>query len=390
MSTRLTLIAQHLSETSSTTLLDEFHPTTGLRHFCLNSPKSLNAITVEMAKGLMTEVPKFHVDPNQKAILLTGTGDRAFCAGADLIEDSPPRDLKLKPFYVYTAMQFLSQLEKPVIALCHGATVGSGWGLVSSAKYIIGTETLRLAMPECRIGIIPDVGSASFLQKAKNIDGFSFALYMALTGTSLNYIDALYCGMIDHHIPQKDLPQVIKSLESESVEDYGRFLEEFSPEVDVTGSTLYQNREFIEEIFGSGGSVEEILSQLIAALEPNPTNQFLKTTKSQLDFNSPLAMKITFVVFHRARNENSSMKDILVQDWYLHRTMFYHFTENAVAGVQAILVKKSKSGRPKWKPERLEDVTTEVVQEAFDFFSREHHKISIPDIESSKFILPEV
>eukprot|EP00357_Protocruzia_adherens_P015379 CAMPEP_0115020900 /NCGR_PEP_ID=MMETSP0216-20121206/30511_1 /TAXON_ID=223996 /ORGANISM="Protocruzia adherens, Strain Boccale" /LENGTH=70 /DNA_ID=CAMNT_0002393043 /DNA_START=29 /DNA_END=241 /DNA_ORIENTATION=- len=70
--------------------------------------------------------------------------------------------------------------------------------------------------------------------------------------------------------------------------------------------------------------------------------------------------------------------------------MFYHFTENAVAGVQAIFAKKSKSGRPKWKPERLEDVTTEVVQEAFDFFSREHHEISIPDIEASKYILPQV
>ena len=135
-----------------------------ISHITLNRPRAINALNLEMFETLTREVAAANAN-GSTAILLDGAGDRGFCGGGDVKEISTgdPRQI-LSTEYVLDYAIATSGI--PVIGIMDGITMGGGIGLTGHAHIRIVTERSRLAMPEARIGIVPDVGGHRLLARA--------------------------------------------------------------------------------------------------------------------------------------------------------------------------------------------------------------------------------
>lgn len=168
----------------------------------LNRPAALNALSHAMVRELAVLVEHCRTDPGIVALVLKGAGDKGFCAGGDvrevhrLVTQGDPRWLA---FFVdeYRLDYALHTFPKPVVALLDGIAMGGGMGLGQAARLRIVTERSRIAMPETRIGFVPDVGASRFL----NVMPAELALYVGLTGATLAGADAMRLQLADLCVP---------------------------------------------------------------------------------------------------------------------------------------------------------------------------------------------
>ena len=138
----------------------------GLLNLVLNRPRVLNTLNLEMIRRLRGLLDEAREDEGVRLIVLSGAGERGFCAGGDLKELA--RALQGRaPFLAdeffreeYDLDLLLHQFPKPVVALADGITMGGGLGLAAGADLVVVTERSRMAMPETRIGFFPDVGAS--------------------------------------------------------------------------------------------------------------------------------------------------------------------------------------------------------------------------------------
>ena len=166
----------------------------------LNRPEALNALTTEMCRTIHTAVDEF-VSMGVKAILFRARG-RAFCAGGDIkvLYHNGPKgiDRSITHFHAeYELLQCIHDCPCPTIALLDGITMGGGAGLAMHTSFQVVSENMRFAMPECRIGLFPDVGASYFFQR---IDP-TVALYLALTGNSIDAASCYDIGLVSHYLP---------------------------------------------------------------------------------------------------------------------------------------------------------------------------------------------
>src|SRR5690625_3226254 len=167
----------------------------------LNSPKSLNALSLEMARQLDAKLQAWAVDSSVVAVWLEGVGDRAFCAGGDvvalyrsIVEEEERRTAAGETRFDETYFTIEYQLDyrihtypKPILVWGNGIVMGGGMGLMVGASRRLVTETTLLAMPEVTIGLYPDIGASWFLNKMP----LGIGAYLGLTGAQLNARDAL-------------------------------------------------------------------------------------------------------------------------------------------------------------------------------------------------------
>src|SRR5690242_14426453 len=187
----------------------------GLGVITLNRPKALNALTHGMILELEKVIPKWEKDPAVKAVVLRGAGDRAFCAGGDVI--GLYREMKVNPrgtgrrdFFreEYIVNRRIYRFAKPWISLIDGIDMGGGVGLSVHGTYSIATEKFLFAMPETAIALFPDVGGGYFLNRLPGALG----VFLALTGYRLRAADALWAGIVQAYVPSAKLPQVVEAL----------------------------------------------------------------------------------------------------------------------------------------------------------------------------------
>lgn len=244
-------------------ILAEEHGAVG--KLILNRPKALNALTCGMVEDMAAILGDWESNPSIGAILIKGSGDRAFCAGGDV---KAVVQLGRKGEYE-TALRFfrseyrlnyaIASLVKPYIALLNGITMGGGAGVSMHGKYRVATEKTVFAMPECAIGLMPDIGASYFLTRL--LQG-SLGLYLALTGARLKGIDVLRAGLATHYVPSQllgGLENAILGLNADSAQTLPKLLSEYQgmqglPEGTLDSDTMHQ----IESIFGGKSSVEEI------------------------------------------------------------------------------------------------------------------------------------
>ncbi|MBP1324783.1 enoyl-CoA hydratase [Leucobacter exalbidus] len=172
----------------------------------LNRPRALNALTSDMFALVKAGVAAAQTDGSQ-AIVLDGAGDRGFCGGGDIKQLSGPgsRDILALEYSVDYAV---ATSQVPVIGMMDGVTMGGGIGLAGHAHHRIVTERSRLAMPEARIGIVPDVGGHKLLARAPHHLGE----YLALTASEMTPADALALDFADHLVPHADLDALREAL----------------------------------------------------------------------------------------------------------------------------------------------------------------------------------
>lgn len=140
----------------------------------LNTPKSLNALSVDMCQLLSAQLEQWQNEDQVVALVLKGSGDKAFCAGGDIrkLYDSMSANAPMPNPYateffsheyrLYRQMHFYS---KPLILWGDGIIMGGGMGLMAGCSHRIVTERTRFAMPEVTIGLFPDASGSWFLQR---------------------------------------------------------------------------------------------------------------------------------------------------------------------------------------------------------------------------------
>src|SRR5690554_2149845 len=218
----------HLKETivDSVILFDELEANHGKRIgvVTLNSEKSLNALSLPMIQELLPRLQHWADADDIACVVLQGAGDKAFCAGGDIV--AMYHAMKAQPgVLVDEVADFFSQeyrldyaihtFPKPLLVWGHGIVMGGGMGLMNGASHRIVTERSLLAMPEITIGLYPDVGATYFLSKLPD----NMGLFLGLTAAQVNAADALYIGLADFAIASDMRDNTLHALTDASWSD---------------------------------------------------------------------------------------------------------------------------------------------------------------------------
>ncbi|MDX1576411.1 MAG: enoyl-CoA hydratase/isomerase family protein, partial [Kiloniellales bacterium] len=258
----------------------------------LNRPDALNALTLGMIRQLAPRLRDWADDPAVAAVLVTGAGDRAFCAGGDLraFWDLRHGDrLEAGVFFreEYRLNRQVFTFPKPYVAVIDGIVMGGGVGLSVHGRHRVASERTRFAMPETGIGLFPDVGASYVLPRLPG----ELGLYLGLTGRRLDAADCLYCGIATHYVAAAGLPALESALAEIAVGEtadaaVAEILDRASS--DPGPSALAEDRDAIDRCFAQD-SVEDI----VAALEAEGTN-WARHTLEGLQACSPTSLKLTF------------------------------------------------------------------------------------------------
>lgn len=189
----------------------------------LNSARTLNALSLEMIETMLQQLQAWQEDPYVVAILIEGDGSKGFCAGGNVVdvyrsiaEQNDRGTFSLRYFgREYQLDQLIHEYRKPVICWGHGYVMGGGMGLFMGARYRLVMPSSRLAMPEIKIGLYPDVGASYFLNKLPE----HFARFLALTAYQVNATDACELGLATHYICDEAYLELLDQLAAGTLED---------------------------------------------------------------------------------------------------------------------------------------------------------------------------
>ena len=183
----------------------------GVTLVTLNRPASANALNTQMGLDLLDVFRGVQMDPeNHRCLVLTGAGDKAFCAGGDLRERNGMTDAQWRSQHIVfeQALYALGDCPVPVIAAVNGVAYGGGAEIALFCDFIHASETARFAFPEAKLGIIPGGGGTQNLPRAI---GLRRAKELAFTGRPFDANDAESWGMVNQVWQQAELmPGVLK------------------------------------------------------------------------------------------------------------------------------------------------------------------------------------
>lgn len=304
----------------------------GLGRIRLERPRALNALGMEMYRGLLSALEVWSRDDSVRAVVIEGEGDRAFCAGGDiraLWEARAQGDTAFQHdiFRIeYTMNRLINRYPKPYVALMDGVTMGGGCGVSVHGSHRVVTERTLLAMPECGIGFFPDIGASWFLPRCPGRVG----LYLGLTGARIGAADAIYAGLADTFVPSERLEDLIGALEDGASPDdaLSKFSEDAGP------SELAARRDDIER--GFAGADLAAIRESASAADPE--------WAAMLEAGSPFSQAVALEAFQRG--EGASIEDCMIMEYRICR----HFLERDefFEGIRAAVVDKDRS--PAWEP----------------------------------------
>lgn len=302
----------------------------------LNRPTALNAITYEMCLAIEAAFDRWLTDPNVTQIVIDASGDKAFCAGGDIAE---LYETGIEANYAFGQKFWADEYRlngkifdypKPVISFLQGFTMGGGVGIGCHGSHRIVGESSQIAMPECGIGLIPDVGGSLLLALAPGRVGE----YLGTTGARMSAADAILAGFADHFIPQAEWPRLIEALEAGASPDILSDAAQTAPE-----GQLAKNLGEIDQHFG-GETLGDILSSL-----RHDNREFAVAAQDRLNRNSPLSMACCVELIHRLRGPSITMAKALDLEYrFTYRAMEHG---DFLEGIRATIIDKDRN--PKWR-----------------------------------------
>ena len=170
----------------------------------INRPQALNALSSVVLRELIAAFAAFEADATQRCAVLTGSGDKAFAAGADIKEmaEKAAADFYLEDFFAGWTSQLVKATRKPWIAAVNGFALGGGCELAMMADFIIAADTAKFGQPEIKLGVAPGMGGSQRLTRAV---GKAKAMEMCLTGRMMNAEEAERSGLVSRVVPLADL-----------------------------------------------------------------------------------------------------------------------------------------------------------------------------------------
>lgn len=177
----------------------------------INRPDKLNALNQETVDELHHAFLSFQEESGVKAVLLTGSGEKAFVAGADIKELSE-LDLSSGKKYVLEGQRLMNLIEnfnKPVIAVVNGYALGGGTEIALACHMRIASENAKMGQPEVNLGLIPGFGGT---QRLPRLVGKGMAMEMILSGKTVDAQEAYRIGLVNKVVTQEELIPTCKKL----------------------------------------------------------------------------------------------------------------------------------------------------------------------------------
>jgi len=311
-----------------------------------------------------------------------GKSKPSFCAGGDvkavylagLAEDKAHTADFFREEYELNHLIATQLPHMPQVSIWDGVVMGGGVGLSVHGKYRIATENTIFAMPECKIGLFPDVGGTWWIPRLKlysqwqnkNVVG-GISNYLALTGARLEAEDLVYAGIATHYVKSNRLKELKQALVDASEDDalpkWGDCAESVlmsfhDHSIDLDASFLSKNRHDIDYAFDGKDSIEDIF----ASLESMGDSQFGQSTLKTLKQMSPTSLKVTLEGLKRGARAQTIGQALEME--YRMSQSFMKEGSDFYEGIRAALV--DKDGNPEWSPANLEDVTEKIVDGYFE------------------------
>jgi len=323
----------------------------GVGRITLNRPRALNALTLGMIRAIDPALRAWADDPAVREVVVTGAGERAFCAGGDVrgLHEKHAQggaDDYAAIFFreEYRLNRLIKRYPKPYVAILDGIAMGGGVGLSVHGSIRVATERTLFAMPEMAIGFFPDVGGGHFLAHCPDHLG----LYMALTGARAGPADSVYLGAATHFVPDRRLADFEAAIGEAPVEELlHRFAAAPGP------APLAAIADGIGRCFAAA-DVESILAALDAE-----GGDWAGNAASAMRRVSPTALKVAKAQLERARGLDFEANMVMEYRLSQHFMDAPDFRE----GVRALLVDKDNA--PRWRPARLEEVSAAMVEAFF-------------------------
>lgn len=175
----------------------------GIAYLTLNRPSKYNALNVETITELGKAFEYIYDEDSVKVVIMTGEGEKAFAAGADISEIANLNELSARKFVErgQDAFQRIEVCPKPVIAVVNGFALGGGCELAMACHVRIATANAKFGQPEVNLGLIPGYGGT---QRLTMLVGKGRALELMLTGDAIGAEEAHRIGLVNHVLPTKE------------------------------------------------------------------------------------------------------------------------------------------------------------------------------------------
>ncbi len=183
----------------------------GVGTITLNRPEARNALNRVLVRELGDALDALDGDPEARAIVLRGAGDRAFCAGADLkgmFHEAPILEAREQYAGLARILDGIPRMRTPVIGQVHGYALAGGCGLAAACDVVVASEDAVFGLPEIRLGLLPLMVMAPILRAASP----KRVLQLVLTGAELPAREALAIGLVSQVVPRADLGPTVQAL----------------------------------------------------------------------------------------------------------------------------------------------------------------------------------
>jgi len=333
----------------------------------LNSPATLNSLTLDMIDLLAPKLVEWRGVDAIKCIVIRGAGERAFCAGGDIqalqqaINENHAAGDIVNPYpetffeQEYRLDYELHCYPKPIVVLGGGVVMGGGLGIFAGGSVRVVTPKSRIALPEITIGLFPDAGASWLLGQLPS----GHAAFLGLTGSHLNGADALACGLGTHAIEVErlhDIPAALTEVNwsadaDEHKAQVAAAVATFAGETSLPDSELLA----VAKDISLGAALEPM-----AAIEAQAGgSEWIDKGLATMAAGCPTSLAVVCEQLRRVRG--MSLKECFQMEMIIAAQCARH--TDFAEGVRALLVDKDNA--PKWRYPTLADVPQAHVDAHF-------------------------
>ncbi len=311
-------------------------------------PQALNALSHEMALTIESALLRWQTDDSVSLVLIDAIGEKAFCSGGDvavLYHQGVAGDIEsFRQFFrdEYRLNALIDGYPKPYVAIMDGIAMGGGIGISAHGSHRVVTERSKLALPECSIGLVPDIGATHLLSRSPGYLGE----FLALTGERFNASDALFAGFADYYVPVDRLDALKSALIESGDVDVIDIYNESPP----TSSVLADIEHKINSVFGA-----ESLADVLSNLEKLEDDWAVSVAK-KIAYSSPLSLRLSFDLVREAR-AIPGIDNALGREYrFVSRVME---SGDILEGIRAALIDRDRN--PSWKHSSIDVIPQELI-----------------------------
>lgn len=327
-------------------------------HIIINRPEKLNALDQATIAQLIDRFEECEKDKKIQVIILTSTGEKAFCAGGDVKEvyfSSLEKGQYQKEYLEreFKLNKILMDSSKIIISHIKGIAMGGGIALPIGGDFVLADETTIFALPEIDLAMIPDVGLGYYVSKLSQ----SKALYLTLLGRSLKSYNIMDFGFATHYIQNSSWHSIVQEIESLSLKGKEKDTIRFEIEnilkkyvQDHQPSDYEKNKNFYLKHFE-----QESLEGIFSSLSTDPSSQ-AKKTLNELKSKCPIASQLIFYKYFIGKNWSR-------QETFFHDSRILEYCYNygnMKEGIRSVMIDKDQA---KFSPNKIEDVDIQKIKE---------------------------